>query len=84
MGIKKENVIVLKNGTRLQAFGREQSPRGVLANDDRPVLAPIEEIAAALADDLPAPKAPARKSRRRRKKKVKNFSAYLRKKWDNV
>ncbi|MSO57773.1 MAG: hypothetical protein EXQ77_01895 [Thermoleophilia bacterium] len=35
----------------------------------REELGPVLEIAAALADDLPAPKAPARKARRRRKKR---------------
>ena len=54
----------------LLASAEGYTPRanGVL-DQAREDLGPIQEIANALADNLPAPKAPTRKSRRRRRKK---------------
>ncbi len=54
----------------LLASSEGYTPRANGALDQaREDLGPIQEIANALADNLPAPKAPARKSRRRRRKK---------------
>jgi hypothetical protein len=57
-------------GAALLASAEGYTPRanGVL-DRAREELGPIAEIANALADNLPAPKAPARRSRRRRKKR---------------
>jgi ribonuclease E len=57
-------------GAALLASAEGYTPRATsLLDTAREELGPIEQIASALADDLPAPKAPARKSRRRRKKR---------------
>ncbi|MGL6278783.1 MAG: DEAD/DEAH box helicase [Gaiella sp.] len=57
-------------GAALLASAEGYTPRATQRLDDaRESLGTIQDIASALADDLPAPKAPARKSRRRRKKK---------------
>ncbi len=57
-------------GAALLASADSYTPRATTRLDEaREALAPIQEIAAALADDLPAPQAPARKPRRRRKKR---------------
>jgi hypothetical protein len=57
-------------GAALLASAEGYTPRANGTLDRaREELGPIEEIAAALAESLPAPKAPARKSRRRRRKK---------------
>jgi ribonuclease E len=60
----------LEVGAALLASADGYTPRANQALDQgREELGPVQEVAAALADNLPAPKAPARKSRRRRKKK---------------
>ena len=57
-------------GAALLASAEGYTPRANGTLDRaREELGPIAEIAAALAESLPAPKAPARKSRRRRRKK---------------
>src|SRR6187549_1282918 len=57
-------------GAALLASAEGYTPRANGTLDRaREELGPIVEIAAALAESLPAPKAPARKSRRRRRKK---------------
>ena len=57
-------------GAALLASSEGYTPRANAALDHaREELGPTPEIANALADNLPAPKAPARKSRRRRKRK---------------
>ena len=57
-------------GAALLASADGYTPRANgLLDHAREELGPIEEIAAALADNLPAVQAPARKSRRRRKKR---------------
>jgi hypothetical protein len=58
-------------GAALVASADSYTPRaGALLEAAKERLAPIEEIAGALADDLPAPKSgPSRSRRRRRKKK---------------
>src|SRR6187549_908095 len=57
-------------GAALLASAEGYTPRANGTLDRaREELGPIQEIAAALAESLPAPKAPARKSRRRRRKK---------------
>ena len=60
----------LQVAAALLASSEGYTPRanGVL-DQAREDLGPIQEIANALADNLPAPKAPTRKSRRRRRKK---------------
>jgi ribonuclease E len=60
----------LQVAAALLASAEGYTPRanGVL-DQAREDLGPIQEIANALADNLPAPKAPTRKSRRRRRKK---------------
>ncbi len=68
--VRIAKALPLTVGAALLASAEGYTPRATQTLDlAREELAPIEEIAAALADDLPAPKAPARKSRRRRKKK---------------
>ena len=60
----------LQVGAALLASAEGYTPRANGALDQaREDLGPIQEIANALADNLPAPKAPTRKSRRRRRKK---------------
>jgi ribonuclease E len=57
-------------GAALLASADAYTPRAnTLIDQAREDLGPISEIASALAENLPAPKAPARKSRRRRKKR---------------
>ncbi len=57
-------------GAALLASAEGYTPRANGTLDRaREELGPIQEIAASLAESLPAPKAPARKSRRRRRKK---------------
>jgi hypothetical protein len=60
----------LQVAAALLASAEGYTPRanGVL-EQAREEIGPIAEIANALADNLPAPKAPARKSRRRRRRK---------------
>lgn len=63
-------------GAALLASAEGYTPRATQRLDEaRESLGSIQEIAGALADDLPAPKAPARKSRRRRKKKRPDAAA---------
>jgi ribonuclease E len=60
----------LEVGSALLASSEGYTPRANQALDRaREELGSIQELANALADNLPAPKAPARKSRRRRKKR---------------
>jgi len=63
-------------GAALLASAEGYTPRanGTL-DTSREEIGPIQEIAAALAESLPAPKAPARKSRRRRRKKRQGGAA---------
>jgi hypothetical protein len=57
-------------GAALLASADGYTPRAnALLDQAREDLGPIQEIATALAENLPAPKAPVRKSRRRRKKR---------------
>ena len=57
-------------GAALLASADGYTPRAnALLDQAREELGPIQEIATALAENLPAPKAPVRKSRRRRKKR---------------
>jgi len=57
-------------GAALLASADGYTPRAnTLLDQAREDLGPIQEIANALAENLPAPKAPVRKSRRRRKKR---------------
>jgi hypothetical protein len=67
---KIAKALPLTTGAALLASAEGYTPRATQTLDAaREALGPIQDIAGALADDLPAPKAPARKSRRRRKKK---------------
>ncbi len=67
---KIARALPLTVGAALLASAEGYTPRAnALLDTAREDLGPIEEIAGALADDLPAPKAPARKTRRRRKKR---------------
>ena len=68
--VQVAKALPLQVGAALLASAEGYTPRanGVL-DRAREELGPIDEIANALADNLPAPKAPARKSRRRRKKR---------------
>jgi ribonuclease E len=60
----------LEVGAALLASSEGYTPRANAVLDRaREELASIQDLANALADNLPAPKAPSRKSRRRRKKK---------------
>jgi superfamily II DNA or RNA helicase len=60
----------LEVGAALLASSEGYTPRANATLDHaREELATIQELANALADNLPTPKAPSRKSRRRRKKK---------------
>ena len=57
-------------GAALLASADGYTPRANKTIDEaREALGPIREVAGALAENLPAPKAPARKSRRHKKKK---------------
>ncbi len=67
---KIARALPLTVGAALLASAEGYTPRATsLLDTAREDLGAIEEIAGALADDLPAPKAPARKTRRRRKKR---------------
>jgi hypothetical protein len=60
-------------GAALLATAEGYTPRATkLLDDAREHLGSIQEIAAALADDLPAPKTGPSRSRRRRRRKKKN------------
>jgi len=60
-------------GAALLATAEGYTPRATkLLDDAREELGSIQEIAAALADDLPAPKTGPSRSRRRRRRKKKN------------
>ena len=66
----------LQVAAALLASAEGYTPRANgLLDQAREDIGPIAEIANALADNLPAPKAPARKSRRRRRKKRASESA---------
>jgi len=68
--VQVARALPLDVGAALLASSEGYTPRANQALDAaREELAPIRELANALADNLPAAKAPARKSRRRRKKK---------------
>jgi len=68
--VKIAKALPLTVGAALLASAEGYTPRSTkLLDEAREELGPIEEIAAALADDLPAPKTPSRKPRRRRKKR---------------
>ena len=68
--VQVAKALPLEVGAALLASSEGYTPRANHALDAaREELASIHELANALADNLPAPKAPARKSRRRRKKK---------------
>jgi len=68
--VKIAAALSLPVGSALLASAEGYTPRANgLLDHAREELGPIEEIAAGLAESLPAPKAPARKSRRRRRKK---------------
>jgi superfamily II DNA or RNA helicase len=68
--VQVAKALPMQVGAALLASAEGYTPRanGVL-DRAREELGPIAEIANALADNLPAPKAPARRSRRRRKKR---------------
>jgi ribonuclease E len=68
--VQVARALPLAIGAALLASADGYTPRANgLLDQAREELGPIQEIANALADNLPAPKAPARKSRRRRKKR---------------
>ncbi len=68
--VQVAKALPLEVGAALLASSEGYTPRANSALDRaREELGPTPEIANALADNLPAPKAPARKSRRRRKRK---------------
>ncbi len=68
--VQVAKALPLEVGAALLASSEGYTPRANGALDQaREDLASIHELANALADNLPAPKAPARKSRRRRKKR---------------
>ncbi|MBA2293606.1 MAG: DEAD/DEAH box helicase family protein [Actinobacteria bacterium] len=68
--VKIAAALPLPVGAALLASAEGYTPRANGTLDKaREEIGPIQEIAAALAESLPAPKAPARKSRRRRRKK---------------
>lgn len=68
--VKIARALPLTVGAALLASAEGYTPRATkLLDEARESLAPIEGIASALADDLPAPKTPSRKPRRRRKKR---------------
>ena len=71
-------------GAALLASAEGYTPRANGTLDRaREELGPIAEIATALAENLPAPKAPARKSRRRRRKKEARRGAGARRAGDD-
>ncbi len=68
--VQVATALPLAVGAALLASAEGYTPRANgLLDRAREELGAIDEIANALADNLPAPKAPARKSRRRRKKR---------------
>jgi hypothetical protein len=68
--VQVAKALPLEVGAALLASSEGYTPRANSALDRaREEIGPTPEIANALADNLPAPKAPARKSRRRRKRK---------------
>ena len=68
--VQVARALPLPVGAALLASADAYTPRAnALLDQAREDLGPISEIANALAENLPAPKAPARKSRRRRKKR---------------
>ncbi len=68
--VQVARALPLAVGAALLASADGYTPRAnSLLDQAREDLGPIQEIANALADNLPAPKAPVRKSRRRRKKR---------------
>jgi hypothetical protein len=68
--IQVAKALPLDVGAALLASSEGYTPRASNALDRaREEIAEIKEIATALADNLPAPKAPSRKSRRRKRKK---------------
>ena len=74
--VKIAAALPLPVGAALLASAEGYTPRANGTLDKaREEIGPIQEIAAALAESLPAPKAPARKSRRRRRKKRPGESA---------
>jgi len=68
--VKVAAALPLQVGAALLASAEGYTPRAnSLLDRAREELGPIEEIANALAENLPAPKAPTRRSRRRRKRR---------------
>jgi ribonuclease E len=68
--VKVAAALPLPVGSALLASADGYTPRAnALLDGAREDLGPIREIATALAENLPAPKAPGRKSRRRRRKR---------------
>ena len=68
--VQVARALPLAVGAALLASAEGYTPRAnALLDQAREELGAIQEIANALAENLPAPKAPARKSRRRRKKR---------------
>jgi ribonuclease E len=68
--VQVSRAMPLPVGAALLASAEGYTPRAnTLLDTAREELGEITEVAAALAENLPAPKAPARKSRRRRRKK---------------
>ena len=68
--VQVARALPLAVGAALLASADGYTPRAnALLDQAREDLGPIQEIANALAENLPAPKAPVRKSRRRRKKR---------------
>ena len=68
--VQVARALPLAVGAALLASADGYTPRAnALLDQAREELGPIQEIATALAENLPAPKAPVRKSRRRRKKR---------------
>ena len=68
--VQVSRALPLAVGAALLASADGYTPRAnALLDQAREDLGPIQEIATALAENLPAPKAPVRKSRRRRKKR---------------
>ena len=74
--VQVARALPLAVGAALLASADGYTPRAnALLDQAREDLGPIQEIANALAENLPAPKTPARKSRRRRKKRRRRRAA---------
>jgi hypothetical protein len=74
--VQVAKALPLQVGAALLASAEGYTPRGNAVLDRaREELGSIPELANALADNLPAPKAPVRKSRRRRKKRKAGAAA---------